>query len=151
MKIQNKQVLHEYRVLEKIECGIVLRGNEVKSIRAGKANLKGSWCTIQNNELVLRGLHISAWGTSNKFDIDEDRERKLLVHKKEINKLIGLLKTEGITLIPIEIYFNKQNKCKVLMGVCKGLKTYDKRENLKKKQVAKDIERALKNNNKGEY
>lgn len=148
MNIENKKAYHDYFVNEKIECGISLKGNEVKSIRDGKANIKDAWCTIQNGNLVLRGMHISAWKTSNLYDIDENRERQLLVHKKEIVKLAQIVQKEGVTLIPLKVYFTEKGKCKILIGICRGKHNYDKRETLKDKQVKRDINRALKERNK---
>lgn len=141
--IENKKAYHDYFIDEKLECGISLRGNEVKSIRAGKCNIKEAWCRIQNGNLVVRGMHISRWGTSNLFDVDEDRERQLLAHKSEIRKLGDSVQQEGVTLVPLKVYF-KDGKCKLLVGVCRGKHNYDKRETMKTKQVNRDISRALK-------
>lgn len=147
MNIENKKAYHDYFINETLECGISLRGNEVKSIRGGKANIKEAWCRVQNGNLVIRGMHISKWSTSNMFDVDEDRERILLAHKKEIRSLDMKVMKDGITLVPLKVYF-KNGKCKVLIGVCKGKKNYDKRECLKEKQVKRDINRAVKDYNK---
>lgn len=143
MVIENRKARHEYFILEELECGISLRGNEVKSIRGGKASIKEAWCGIQNGELVIRGMHITKWNTSNDFDVDEDRQRVLLAHKSEINKLLKKIALDGVTLVPLRVYF-KEGKCKVLVGVCKGKKLHDKRETLKERQVKRDIERGLK-------
>lgn len=145
--IENKKAYHDYFVDETIECGISLRGNEVKSIRAGKASIKESWCRVQNNQLVIRGMHISQWDTANSYDVDEDRERVLLAHKKEIIKLGDVVQQDGVSLIPLKVYF-VNGKCKVLLGVCKGKHNYDKRETLKNRQVKRDIDRALKESNR---
>lgn len=145
--IENRSAYHEYFVEDTLECGVSLRGNEVKSIRAGKANIKESWCQVQNGQLMLRGMFISKWDTANAFDVDERRERVLLAHKSEINKLSSKVSEKGLTLVPLKVYFVK-GKCKILVGVCRGKKLYDKRETLKSKQVAKDISRELKNNNR---
>lgn len=145
--IENKKAYHDYFVDETIECGISLRGNEVKSIRAGKASIKESWCRVQNNQLVIRGMHISQWDTANSYDVDEDRERVLLAHKKEIIKLGDVVQQDGVSLIPLKIYFIN-GKCKVLLGVCRGKHNYDKRETLKNRQVKRDIDRALKESNR---
>ena len=147
MDITNKKAYHDYFVDDNLECGISLKGNEVKSIREGSCNIKDSWIRIQNGQLVIRGMHISRWHTSNLFDIDEDRERVLLAHKKEIRKLEEQVKLKGITLIPLKVYF-KGNKCKVLIGICRGKHNYDKREVLKDKQVKRDIDRAFKERSK---
>ena len=147
MEIQNKKAYHDYFVDETLECGISLRGNEVKSIREGMCNIKEAWVRVQDNQLVIRGMHISRWHTANMFDVDEDRERILLAHKKEISKLAENCKLNGVTLIPLKVYFSN-GKCKVLIGVCRGKHNYDKREALKERQVKRDINRALKESNK---
>lgn len=145
--IENKKAYHDYFVDETIECGISLRGNEVKSIRAGKASIKESWCRVQNNQLVIRGMHISQWDTANSYDVDEDRERVLLAHRKEIIKLGDVVQQDGVSLIPLKVYF-ANGKCKVLLGVCRGKHNYDKRETLKNRQIKRDIDRALKESNR---
>lgn len=142
--IENRQARHEYFVDDKIECGISLVGNEVKSIRAGMANLKTSWVDIQEGELYLKGMHVSAWETTNKFDIDENRDRKLLVHKKEIRQLSEKIKQAGKTLVPLKVYFNDRGKCKVLVGICTGKKLYDKRQTAKEASMKRDALRGLK-------
>ena len=144
MNIENKKAYHDYFVDEKIECGISLRGNEVKSIRQGSCNIKEAWCQIQDNNLVIRGMHISKWNTANMFDVDERRERQLLVHKSEISKLKQMVQEKGVTLIPLKVYFSSNGKCKVLVGVCRGKHNYDKRQDLKDKQIKRDIDRAVK-------
>lgn len=143
MNIENKKAYHDYFVEETLECGIALKGNEVKSIRQGSCNIKESWCRVQNGQLVIRGMFISKYDTANIFDVDERRERVLLAHKKEIQRLEKLAQQEGVTLIPLKVYLSKQ-RVKVLVGVCKGKHNYDKREVLKKKQMDRDINRALK-------
>lgn len=142
--IENRQARHEYFVDDTIECGISLVGNEVKSIRAGMANLKTSWVDIQEGELYLKGMHVSAWETANKFDIDENRDRKLLVHKKEIRQLSEKIKQAGKTLVPLKVYFNDRGKCKVLVGICTGKKLYDKRQTAKEASMKRDALRGLK-------
>lgn len=142
--IENRQSRHEYFVDDTIECGISLVGNEVKSIRAGMANLKTSWVDIQEGEMYLKGMHVSAWETTNKFDIDENRDRKLLVHKKEIRQLSEKIKQAGKTLVPLKVYFNDRGKCKVLVGVCTGKKLYDKRQTAKEASMKRDALRGLK-------
>lgn len=143
--IENRKARYDYFVEDTLECGISLRGNEVKSLLDGQCSIKEAWCQIQNRELVIRGMHISKWNTANAFDVDEDRERKLLAHKKEIQKLSAQVMRDGITLIPVKVYFsNDTGKCKVLLGICKGKKNYDKRESLKSAQVKRDISRAIK-------
>lgn len=140
--IENKKAYHDYFVEDTLECGIVLRGNEVKSIRQGKCSIKEAWITIQNSNLVLRGCHITQWETANRFDVDETRERQLLAHKKEINKLFTYLQTQGNTLIPLKLYF-KNGRCKVLVGLCKGKHEYDKRDSLKQKDMQRQIDRYM--------
>lgn len=144
MNIENKKAYHDYFVDEKIECGISLRGNEVKSIRNGMCNIKEAWCQIQDNNLVIRGMHIPRWNTSNMFDVDENRERQLLAHKREILKLKQRVQEKGVTLIPLKVYFTSRGKCKVEIGVCRGKHNYDKRQDLKDKQIKRDIEREMK-------
>lgn len=144
IQIENRKAYFDYFIRDSIECGISLRGNEVKSIRAGKASIKEAWCQIQDGNLVLRGMHIAKWDTSNNFDVDEKRERILLAHKKEILKLGDIIKTKGFTLIPLKVYFSG-GKVKVLVGVCQGKHNYDKRQTIKDKQIKRDINRELKN------
>ena len=142
--IENRKARYNYFIEDTIECGISLRGNEVKSIYEGMCNIKDSWVQIQNGNLVIRGMHITPWRTSNSYDIDIDREIQLLAHKKEIIKLENKLKTDGYNLIPLKIYFNDKGKCKMFVGICKGKHTYDKRNALKEKQIKRDIERSYK-------
>ena len=144
MKIENKKAYHDYFIDETLECGIALRGNEVKSIRDGKCSIKEAWVQVQNGNLVIRGMHISQWKTSNVFDVDETRERRLLAHKNEILNLESKVSQNGITLIPLKVYFSEKGKCKVLIGVCRGKHNYDKRNTLKERQVKRDIDKALK-------
>lgn len=143
IRIENKKAYYDYFILEKLECGISLWGNEVKSIREGKCNIKQAWCTIQDGNLVIRGMHISPWDTSNRFDVDENREKQLLAHKKEIGRLQGKLAEEGLTLIPLAVYFVENGKCKVEIGLCKGKKNYDKRESIKKRDMERAIQRSI--------
>lgn len=148
IEISNKKAYHDYFIEETLECGISLKGNEVKSIRDGKCSIKEAWVQVQKGNLVIRGMHISKWGTANTFDVDETRERQLLAHKKEIAKLSDKVIQQGITLVPLKVYFSNRGKCKVLVGVCKGKHNYDKRQSLKEKQVNRDINRALKEVNR---
>ena len=142
IEIKNKIAEHNYFIKETIECGIELRGNEVKSVRNGLINLKGSWVAIQDGELFLRGAHITKWETANMFDVDEKRDRKLLAHKKEIKHMTEAIKLKGITLIPLRIYRNK-NKFKCEVGLCIGKHLYDKREENKKRDIQREISRNL--------
>ena len=140
---QNKKAYHDYFVLEKLEAGIELFGTEVKSIRQGKINLKDSWCFVKDGEMFVNGMHISPYDHGNIFNRDPMRVRKLLMHKKEIMRLLGTTKQEGLTLIPISIYF-KKGRAKVQVGLCKGKKLYDKRDVAAKKDAQRTIERSLK-------
>lgn len=143
----NKKAYHEYFVLEKFEAGIELVGTEVKSIRAGSVNLKESWCMIKNGEIFVNGMHISPYEQGNIFNKDPFRVRKLLMHKKEIDRLFGKIKQDGLTLIPTSVYF-KGSKVKIEIGLCKGKNLHDKREALANKQAKRDIDRALKERNR---
>ncbi|WP_105205554.1 SsrA-binding protein SmpB [Neobittarella massiliensis] len=140
---QNKKARHDYFVIESIEAGISLAGTEVKSLRAGNVNLKDSWCDIYKGEVFLRGMHISPYEKGNIFNRDPVRERKLLLHKREIYHLLGQIKQEGLTLIPLSLYFKGQH-VKVQLGLCKGKKLYDKRADMANKAAKRDIQRALK-------
>ena len=141
--IVNKKVYHEYFVLETLEVGIELRGNEIKSIRNGMCNINQAWVDIKNNELFIKNMHITKWSTSNLFDVDEKRDKKLLAHKNEIRKLLFTSSEKGIAIVPIKVYFSN-HRCKLEIGVCKGKKLYDKRNDLKEKQIKRDIERGYK-------
>ncbi|MCI6652082.1 MAG: SsrA-binding protein SmpB [Ruminococcus sp.] len=140
---QNKKAHHDYFVLESYEAGIELCGTEVKSLRAGKVNLKDSWCNIVDGEIFVNGMHISPYDHGNIFNRDPMRVRKLLMHKKEINKLFGTLQQQGLSLIPISLYF-KGSKVKVQVGLCKGKKLYDKRATIADRDAKRNIQRALK-------
>ena len=140
---ENRQARHEYFVLESYECGIELVGTEVKSIRQGGVNLKDSWCDIEDGQVLVKGMHISPYEKGNIFNKDSRRERRLLLHKREILKLFGQVKQQGLTLIPLSLYF-KGSRVKMCLGLCKGKKLYDKREDLARKQTERDIERTLK-------
>ena len=139
----NRKARHDYFVLEQIECGIELVGTEVKSIRNGGVNLKDSWCSIEDGEMWVKGMHISPYEHGNIFNRDPMRVRKLLMHKKEINKLFGTVKQDGLSLIPLSVYF-KKGRAKIKVGLCKGKKLYDKRDVAAKKDAARNIERAMK-------
>lgn len=137
MEILNREAKFNYFILEEIECGIELVGTEIKSIRNSKANLKDSYAIIRNDEVYLLNMHISEYKEGNIFNHDPRRTRKLLLHKKEILKLKDEVEKEGCTLIPLKLYFVK-NKVKILLGLCKGKKTFDKRETIKKRELAKE-------------
>ena len=140
---QNKKARHDYFVEETYEAGIELCGTEVKSLRAGRVNLKDSWCSIVDGEIFVHGMHISPYEQGNIFNRDPMRVRKLLMHKKEILKLYGTVKQTGYSLIPISLYF-KDSKVKLQVGLCKGKKLYDKRADMAERSAKRDIERALK-------
>ncbi|MCR4593441.1 MAG: SsrA-binding protein SmpB [Clostridiales bacterium] len=144
---QNKKALHDYFVLETYEAGIELKGTEVKSLRQGKCNLKDAWCSIVDGEIFVNGMHISPYDHGNIFNRDPMRVRKLLMHKKEISRLYGTVKQEGLTLIPLSLYF-KKGRAKVQVGLCKGKKIYDKRETAARKEADRKIDRALKEQNR---
>ena len=141
---QNKKAYHDYFVLEEYEAGIELFGTEIKSIRQSKVNLKDSWCNIVGGEIFVNGMHISPYDHGNIFNRDPLRVRKLLMHKKEINRLFGTVKQDGLSLIPLSVYF-KKGRAKVKVGLCKGKKLYDKRDVAAKKDAQRDIERNIKN------
>ena len=144
MEIVNRQASFNYFIEDTYEAGIVLTGTEIKSIRLGKCNIKDSYVIIKNNEVYLLNTHISHYEQGNIFNHDERRSRKLLLNKKEILKLSNKLNIEGYTLIPLKIYFVK-GRAKVLVGVCKGKKNYDKRETIKQKDIAREIQQNYKN------
>lgn len=140
---QNKKARHDYFVEETYEAGIELCGTEVKSLRAGRVNLKDSWCSIVGGEIFVNGMHISPYEQGNIFNRDPMRVRKLLMHKKEILKLYGTVKQTGYSLIPISLYF-KDSKVKLQVGLCKGKKLYDKRADMAERSAKRDMERAIK-------
>ena len=139
----NKKAYHDYFVEEKYEAGIELIGTEVKSLRMGQVNLKDSWCTVDNGEMFVCGMHISPYEKGNIFNKDPLRVRKLLLHKKEIMKLFGLVGREGYSIIPLQIYF-KNARAKVEIGLCKGKKLYDKRDAAAEKDMKRQSMRNVK-------
>lgn len=139
----NRKAKHDYFIEEAFEAGIELYGTEVKSIRGGNVNLKESFCSVENGELYIVGMHLSPYEKGNIFNKDPVRKRKLLMHKKEILKLEAQVKQDRYTLVPISLYF-KGSKVKVSVGLCKGKKLYDKRQDLAKKDAKRDIERMMK-------
>lgn len=140
---ENRKARHDYFVDEAMEAGIELVGTEVKSIRNGRANLKESYAQVVNEEVIIYGMHISPYEQGNIFNVDPLRPKKLLLHKAEIRRLIGLIQQEGLTLIPLSMYL-KQGRVKVNLGVCRGKKNYDKRDSMLEKAHKRDIERQLK-------
>ncbi|MBQ4270570.1 MAG: SsrA-binding protein SmpB [Clostridiales bacterium] len=142
---ENKKAFHDYFIEEKYECGVVLSGTEVKSLRAGKVNLKDSYVTVKEGEMWLVGVHISPYEMGNRFNLDPMRSRKLLMHKREIIRLYSTIKQDGLTLVPTKCYF-KDGRVKFEIGLARGKKNYDKRDVEAKKQAKRDIERAMKYN-----
>ena len=143
MEILNRKARFNYDVVDTIECGIVLKGTEIKSIRAGKANIKDSYGIIKNNEAYILNMHISPYENGGVFNHEETRTRKLLLHKNEILKLKNKLELEGFTLIPLKVYF-VNGKAKIDLGLCKGKKLYDKREDVKKREIEREIAKKYK-------
>ena len=144
---ENRKAFHDYFIEEKYEAGIVLSGTEVKSLREGKVNLKDSYCTVKDGEIFLVGVNISPYDHGNRFNLDPMRSRKLLMHKNEIIRLYSTIKQDGLTLVPTKCYF-KDSKVKVEIGLARGKKNYDKRDSMAEKQAKRDIDRAMKNQNK---
>ncbi len=142
MEIKNRKAKYNYQIFDSIECGLVLTGTEIKSIRNGKANIKDSYCTVRNNEAFIINMHISSYENGNRFNHEETRTRKLLLHKKEIYKLRDKIRLEGYTLVPLKVYL-KDGFAKVLVGVGKGKKNYDKREDIKKRDIERSIRRKI--------
>ncbi len=146
MEISNKKAYYDYEIETTYEAGIVLKGTEIKSIRQGKANLRDSYAIYKNGEIFILNMHISEYDKGNIFNHEETRTRKLLLNKKEIYKIRDSIEKEGYTLIPIKVYF-KGNRAKVLLGIAKGKKNYDKREAIKKKDIEREIKKQIKSYN----
>lgn len=144
MEILNRKATHDYFIEETIEAGIVLTGTEIKSIRAGNCNIKDCYGIIRNNEVFLLNMYVGQYKEGNIFNHEETRRRKLLLHKKEIKKLIQAIELKGLTLVPLKLYF-KDNKLKVALGVCRGKKDYDKRESIKERDIKREVAKRLKN------
>ena len=145
MEIHNRKARHNYFIKEEYECGIVLTGTEIKSIREGSCNIEDSYAHIRKGELFILNMFIGEYKEGNIFNHQETRTRKLLMHKKEILKLNEKIKLEGYTLVPLKLYF-KKNKAKILLGLCKGKKDYDKRETIKQRDIEREINKKYKNN-----
>lgn len=143
---QNKKAFHDYFVEESMEAGIELTGTEVKALRKGQCNLKDAWCSVVNGEMAVNGMHISPYEHGNIFNRDPMRVRRLLLHKREIMRLFGLVKQNGYALIPLSVYF-KGSLVKVQVGLCRGKKLFDKRADMAEKAAKRDIQRALKEKN----
>ena len=144
----NKKAYHDYFVDEKIEAGLVLHGTEVKSLRMGKCSIKESFIRIENGEMFVYGMHISPYEKGNIFNKDPLRTKKLLLHKSEINKLTGKIKEKGFTIVPLQVYF-KDGKAKMEIGLCRGKKLYDKRADIAKKDMKREVEKEFKIRNLG--
>lgn len=143
MEIKNRKARFNYQILDVIEAGIVLTGTEIKSLKQGKANIKDAYATYKNGEIFLINMHISSYDNGNRFNHDETRTRKLLLHKGEILKLRDKINIQGLTLVPLEVYL-KHGLAKVSLGVAKGKKVYDKREDIKKRDIERSIRAKLK-------
>ncbi len=146
IEIVNRKANYDYQILETIEAGLVLKGTEIKSIRDGRANLKDSYAIVKNNEAFILNMHISQYKEGNVFNHEETRTRKLLLNKKEIFKLRDSIALNGYTLIPLKLYF-KNNKAKILIGIAKGKKNYDKRESIKQRDIDREVKKQYKNLN----
>ncbi len=140
----NRKARHDYEILETLEAGMVLRGTEVKSLRAGSAHLKDSYAGIESDELFLFNAHISLYEMGNRFNHEPTRTRKLLVHAKEIKRLLGKTQEKGLTLVPLRLYFNDAGKVKVELGLARGKKSYDKRRTIAERDAKRDLDRAVK-------
>ena len=144
---QNKKARHDYFIEESFEAGIELCGTEVKSLRQGRVNLKDTWCSVVDGEIFVNGMHISPYEQGNIFNRDPSRVRRLLMHKREIMRLFGLVKQDGYALIPVSVYF-KGSRVKMQVGLCKGKKLYDKRADMAQKDAKRQMERAMKEQNR---
>jgi SsrA-binding protein len=143
----NKKAFHDYFVLENFEAGIELFGTEVKSVRAGKVNLKDSFCSVKGGEIFARGLHVSPYEHGNIFNRDPMREKRLLMHKSEIRRLYAAVKQDGLTIVPLSLYF-KDSRVKLAIGLCKGKKLYDKRDSSAEREAERTIDRVVKDRNR---
>lgn len=146
--IVNRKARHEYHIDETYEAGIALTGTEIKSIRAGKANLQDSYARVENGELVLYNMHISPYEQGNRFNHEPKRPRKLLMHKREIMRLLGQTREKGFSLIPLKIYFNDKGWAKVELALARGKKKFDKREDIIARDARREMDRAMKNRNR---
>ena len=143
-EIRNKKAYFNYEILEKLEAGIELQGTEVKSLRLGSARLKDAFARLKNGEVWLVHAHISQYGPASKFNHDPERPRKLLLHKREISRLSSKIEEKGLTLLPLKLYFNSRGIAKVMLGLGRGKRKYDKREKIRRRDVQRDMERELK-------
>ena len=140
----NRKAHRDYEVLESLECGLELKGSEVKSLRAAKINLNDSFARFEGSEIFLYNAHISHYAQASYLNVDPDRQRKLLLHKKQLERIKGKLTQKGLTLIPLKIYFNARGFAKIELGLCKGKKLYDKRETVKRRETDKLLRRVIK-------
>ena len=147
--VTNRRARHEYSIAETFEAGIALMGTEVKSLREGRANLTDAYGVLDRGEVVLRGMHISPYSHTSQTKLDPRRDRKLLLHKREIRRLIGRVREKGLTLVPLKLYFNDRGIAKVELALAKGKKTYDKRRAIAERDAARDLRRELKERNRG--
>ncbi|UCG51911.1 MAG: SsrA-binding protein SmpB [Candidatus Latescibacterota bacterium] len=142
--VKNRKARFEYKIVETIEAGIALMGTEVKSLREGRVNISDAYAAYQDGEIILRGLHISPYSHTSQTNLDPRRERKLLLHKREIRRLIGKVKEKGLTLVPLKLYFNNEGIAKVELALAKGKREYDKRRDIAERDAKRDMRRALK-------
>ncbi len=145
---RNRKARHEYHIEDTVEAGIILQGTEVKSIRAGRVNLKDSFAVVENGEVFLYNMHISPYEKGNRQNHEPERKRKLLLHKREIRKLIGYSKSTGYTLVPLQLYFNERNLAKVELALARGKKIYDKRRDIADRTAKRQMEKALRERQK---
>ena len=140
---RNRKARHDYAILDRFEAGIALQGTEVKSLRAGKANLKDSYAAVERGEVFLYNAHISAYEPGTRFNHDPERVRKLLLHRAEIRRLIGRVQQQGLTLVPLSIYF-RRGKAKIELALARGKRRFDKRESIARREAERDMDRAMK-------
>jgi len=145
----NRKAFHDYSIEEKMEAGLVLRGTEVKSLREGKVNLRDSYASVDHEEVILHNCHITPYSHGNIMNHDPLRPRKLLLHRKEISKLLGKTQQKGLTLVPLRIYFDPRGKAKIEIALAKGKKQYDRRETIKSREAGREVERAMKGVRRG--
>ncbi|KKM10686.1 SsrA-binding protein [Clostridiales bacterium PH28_bin88] len=145
---ENRKARHDYFIEETYEAGIALKGTEVKSLRAGKGNLRDSYARVENGEVMLYNMHISPYEQGNRFNHEPTRPRKLLLHKGEINRLLGKTREKGLTLVPLKVYFNSRGRAKLELGLAKGKKLHDKREDIAERDAKREIEKAFRERQK---
>jgi SsrA-binding protein len=142
----NRKARHDFQILESIEAGIVLKGTEVKSLREGRANLRDSYAVVEDGEVILRGLHISPYSHTSDSALDPRRDRKLLLNKREIKRLVGKVQEKGLTLVALKIFFNDRGLAKVELALARGKRQYDKRRDIAEREAKREVERAMKRN-----